>query len=243
MTALAIDIRGKAFGDRSVLRDVVFDAAEGEIVAVMGASGCGKSTLLSLIAGIDRAYEGTIARPVASALGIVFQEPRLLPWLTARANVELVVERRRNAPALAMRWLRRVGLGDAADVHPRTLSLGMARRVAMARALAVDPTVLLLDEPFSSLDEVTADQLRALLFAEARARRITTIVATHDIRDVVAIADRLIALQGSPATVTANVPITMSDAARRDRAALSLWTDRLRRRLALAQPAAARREA
>lgn len=164
------------YGARPVLRDVTLHAAPGEVVAVVGRSGCGKSTLLSLAAGLLNPTRGAVTRP-AGRVGFVFQDARLLPWLTLRENLRLV------APTLsgaqADDWLARVGLRGRGTDRPGQLSLGMAQRAAVARALAVQPELLLLDEPAGALDELTAADLRAELADLLRARPVTTLLVTH----------------------------------------------------------------
>jgi ABC-type nitrate/sulfonate/bicarbonate transport system ATPase subunit len=137
------------------LRELSLAVDAGEFAVVLGPSGCGKTTLLRLVAGLDRDYDGDI-RLADSRIGVVFQEPRLLPWMTAGDNVRFVLGRpRREADESAPEWLARVGLGAFVSAYPHQLSTGMQQRVALARAFAVRPRLLLLDEPFSALDEVT----------------------------------------------------------------------------------------
>ena len=193
------------YGARPVLRDVTLHAAPGEIVAVVGRSGCGKSTLLSLAAGLLNPTRGAVTRP-AGRVGFVFQDARLLPWLTLRENLRLV------APTLsgaqADDWLARVGLRGRGTDRPGQLSLGMAQRAAVARALAVQPELLLLDEPAGALDELTAADLRAELADLLRARPVTTLLVTHHPLEAALLADRIVVLGGRPATVqgTLRVP-------------------------------------
>jgi NitT/TauT family transport system ATP-binding protein len=193
--ALRVDVARKAFGAREVLAGVRFALAPGEFVALTGPSGCGKSTLLRLIAGLDRDYAGRIEAPARIAMA--FQEPRLLPWRSARENLLLAGAEAATADAM----LADLGLAEAADVPADRLSLGMARRVALARALAVAPDLLLLDEPFASLDEAGAARARALLLRVWRARGCGVLLVTHDPLEAEALADRTILLGGSPARI------------------------------------------
>jgi NitT/TauT family transport system ATP-binding protein len=209
---------------RLALRQVALTMAEGELVAIMGPSGCGKTTLLKIVAGLDTAYSGhlSLARRRDGApcsIGFVFQEPRLLPWRTTAENIALV-ERPGADPASVDRLLDTMGLAAARDLFPRQLSLGMSRRVAIARALAVIPDLLLMDEPFVSLDPATAEALEALLLRLRRERPVATILVTHDLREALRLADRVILLSAAPGTVLAEVPINLSPAARADPAAL-----------------------
>lgn len=190
---------------RAVLRDVHFRAGPGEVLALLGRSGAGKTTLLRIALGLDAAFDGRVTRP-AGRIGVVFQEPRLLPWLTVVENLRLVVTDgvpEPDIPAL----LASLGLADAAALRPGELSLGMARRVSVARALAVDPAVLVLDEPFVSLDRQAASALGGLLMARARGRRTLVLVAMHDAEHALAIADRILVLHGRPAALAADIAV------------------------------------
>ncbi len=164
-------IRAKAFtspaGPRHlVLRDIRLTIPTGQIVALLGRSGCGKSTLLRIALGLDTAFEGHVHRQPGH-LGVVFQDPRLLPWLTVADNLRLVVPDR--IPASRIEYLLELaGVAGVAHHLPAQLSLGMARRVALARALAVDPNLLVLDEPFASLDRQLAGELAAKIGDIAR---------------------------------------------------------------------------
>jgi NitT/TauT family transport system ATP-binding protein len=192
-------------GGRDVLGPVSIAAPNGEIAALIGPSGCGKTTLLRIIAGLDNDFEGRVQLPAQAKLGVVFQEPRLLPWRTVEANVRLAAPHAGEANLSAL--FATLGLAEHRRHFPGELSLGLARRVALARALAVEPDLLLLDEPFVSLDDEMAARLRAEL-AELVARRpITTLLVSHDIAEVIDLADRVFLLSGSPARVVAEVPI------------------------------------
>lgn len=183
-----------------VFRDFALDVPAGEICAISGPSGIGKSTLLAIVAGLDRDFKGRVSGEVAP-LGMAFQTPRLLPWLTARRNVELVMQGRNTD---AGRWLEAVGLAGHEDVYPERLSVGMARRVAIARALAVEPALLLLDEPFASLDPAAAAVNVTLLKSTFAKRAMTVLLVTHDVEQVARLATRVVCLAGSPAQVVSD---------------------------------------
>lgn len=205
---LDLRIREKAFSGgapRTVLRDVSFTAGPGEVVALLGRSGAGKSTLLRIILGLDRAFDGSVRLP-QGRVGVVFQEPRLLPWLTVEENLRLVVTEGAPEPDLA-RLLETVDLPGSARSRPMELSLGMARRVAVARAFAVDPAMLVLDEPFVSLDRRLAGTLGTLLMARAHDHGTLVLVAMHDIEHALSIADRILVLHGQPASLTADLQV------------------------------------
>lgn len=198
---LQIAIAAKAFAGRAVLGEIGFAVAPGEIVALFGASGMGKSTTLRIALGLDQDFVGSVRRG-PGRVGMVFQEPRLLPWLTLGENLRLVAPEADPAALLGS-----VGLPDAAGLLPRALSLGMARRAALARALAVGATLLVLDEPFASLDPALAASLAARIAAEAQTRRAAVLIATHGLDQALTIADRVLVLHGTPARLAADLAV------------------------------------
>jgi len=218
------------------LSGISFRLAWGEFVAVSGPSGCGKTTLLHILAGLDRDFAGKVEiTPHADGspprIGYVFQNPRLLPWRTVHENVSLVLRPDQN-PEIADRLIEAVGLGAARDAYPSRLSGGMARRAALARAFAVEPDLLLMDEPFVSLDPDSADNLRALLLKlwEERwgERRATILFVTHDLREALFLADRLLLLSAAPARLLAALPLELP----RDRRGDGAEIERLRSEVA-----------
>jgi ABC-type nitrate/sulfonate/bicarbonate transport system ATPase subunit len=241
---LRLEIRSKRFGAVEALRGFALTAARGEVVALVGPSGCGKTTALSIIAGLDRDFDGTLSvapdpdgRPPRIGpprigpprIGMVFQEPRLLPWRTVRQNLALALPRALRRDPRIDATLALLDLSALADRFPGHLSLGMARRAALARALVVDPDLLLLDEPLVSLDEVTAQRLRALLARVLDGRPRTALLVTHNLREALALADRLLILAPSPGRVVAEIPIATPRAARDDAMVEALRADLLAR--------------
>lgn len=231
---LRLEIRSKRFGAVEALRGFALTAARGEVVALVGPSGCGKTTALGVVAGLDRDFNGTLSvapgpdgRP--PRIGMVFQEPRLLPWRTVRQNLALVLPRALRRDPRIDAALALLDLSALADRFPGHLSLGMARRAALARALVVDPDLLLLDEPLVSLDEVTAQRLRALLARVLDGRPRTALLVTHNLREALALADRLLILAPSPGRVVAEIPIATPRAARDDAMVEALRADLLAR--------------
>ncbi|WP_413044129.1 ABC transporter ATP-binding protein [Pseudomonas sp. YJ42] len=181
-----------------VLGAIDLQVSAGDRICLLGPSGIGKTTLLNAIAGLDPRLVPTLRAGKPPRVGYLFQEHRLLPWRTVRQNLALVGA----SAADIERLLSEVGLGDAADRLPDQLSLGMARRAALARSLAIRPDLLLLDEPFASLDPDRATELRALIVRLLDAQpQMAMICVTHDARDADQLANRLWYLAGHPATL------------------------------------------
>ena len=180
--SLQVAITRKSFGTETVLRDLAFTVARGDVLAVLGPSGVGKSTLLRIIAGLDRSFQGQVRRD--GRLAMVFQEPTLLPWRSALDNLRLTTRASRPAAEAA---LSRVGLGGKGALYPGQLSLGQQRRLSLARAYAAKPDILLLDEPFVSLDEALVTDMLALTESVIAEQRPATVFVTHSRAE----ADRL----------------------------------------------------
>jgi len=210
------------------IRDFVLDVEPESMTVLMGPSGCGKTTLLRIVAGLDERYAGEVGIPAGTRIGLMFQEPRLLPWRTVRQNIELVA-----APGFAPQDLERlahaVGIADMMPRYPQELSLGLARRVALARAFATKPDLLLLDEPFVSLDERTADRLRKLLLEVWSARPTTAVLVTHNAREAIMLADQLVLLAPRPTNVVAIETIAVPQADRSAEVVNGIYADLLRR--------------
>jgi ABC-type nitrate/sulfonate/bicarbonate transport system ATPase subunit len=231
--ALTVAIREKWFpavGDapaKQALGDVAFSVAPGDVLAVIGPSGCGKTTLLNLIAGLDGAFRGRIELAPDRRLAYVFQEPRLLPWRTVEDNVRLVLEGGAEDDAQVRAVLAQVGLTSASSLFASRLSLGMARRAALARAFVIEPGLLLLDEPFVSLDEQTVAKLRLLLLDLLALHGTTAILVTHNLREAAMLARRLILLSASPGRLIGEVEVPLSEAERHDERAIEAFRARL----------------
>jgi ABC-type nitrate/sulfonate/bicarbonate transport system ATPase subunit len=174
----------------------------GSFGALIGPSGCGKTTILRIAAGLDADFSGELRAPGSGPLGMVFQQPRLLPWRTVEQNIRLALPARDAATDLT-ELVEILGLGSHLTRFPAELSLGLARRAAIARAFAIRPDFLLLDEPFVSLDEATASRLRNELMELTTRTRATTLFVTHDLTEAIQLADRLFFLSDRPARIIA----------------------------------------
>ena len=204
-------------GEIVALRDVALRVAAGEFCALIGPSGCGKTTLLHILAGLLRPGAGAVSLPPAPPghlpAAVVFQGISTFPWMTVRANVEYGLrmlgvprrERRERAEA----ELRRVGLSAFRDAYPRQLSEGMRQRVSIARAFATDPAVLLMDEPFASLDEQTRLALQDQLLALWQERRATVLFVTHSLDEAARLADRVLVMSARPGHIKADIPVPL----------------------------------
>ncbi|MGH7917796.1 MAG: ABC transporter ATP-binding protein [Candidatus Binataceae bacterium] len=207
-------------GKLRVLENITFSVEEGEFIAMVGPSGCGKSTLLRIINGIvppsagQVLYNGRQVDGINLECALVFQSFALMPWLTVKANVEMGLEAQGMAPVerekRASMYIDKVGLDGFEEAYPRELSGGMKQRVGLARALAVEPRVLLMDEPFSALDALTAITLREELLDIWQARDMpvhTIMMVTHIIEEAVELADRILVLAPSPGRIVADLKV------------------------------------
>ncbi|MDJ0320577.1 ABC transporter ATP-binding protein [Pseudarthrobacter sp. PS3-L1] len=237
--ALPVSFRSlrRSFGSgpstHTVLRDVTFDVAAGEVLAILGPSGCGKSTLLRATAGLDAPSAGSVVIRDTPVEGIdprcafAFQEPRLLPWHTLQANIAIGLPKGSSAKegkAKVARLLDLVGLSPFAKHRPREVSGGMAQRASLARALARNPGVLLLDEPFGALDALTRIKMQDLLLDVHRAEPTTVLLVTHDVDEALQLADRIIVLgsDGGDSGATIVRTIEVPGSRPRDRASAEL---------------------
>jgi ABC-type nitrate/sulfonate/bicarbonate transport system ATPase subunit len=190
--------------DRILLRELHLTAAAGEIIALLGPSGAGKTTTLRIALGLDRQFEGRVRAP-DGRVGAVFQEPTLLPWLSVADNLRLAMPGASDARIAELLTL--CELGEIAGYLPSELSLGMARRVALARALSVDPALLVLDEPFVSLDPRLGAALARRIATYTRRSGCIVLLASHDLEHALAVADRICVLAGHPTTLAADIAV------------------------------------
>lgn len=215
MVELRVQIKDKSFSNQiTVLKDIEFTVNSGEFVAIIGPSGCGKTTLLNIISGLEPCTSNSVlingnssgAESVCN-IGYIFQQPRLMPWLTVRQNLTLVANDA--CSEKIERLLKDVGLGGKGGYYPRQLSGGMQRRVSIARAFLIKPDLLLLDEPFNSLDAPTAARLRLLLIEFRRQQNSSAVYVTHDLSEAIYLADRIIFLGAPPSTIVHQVTVDL----------------------------------
>ena len=239
---IVVDGVGKTFtsgsGRVEALRGVNFSVQEGEFVCIIGSSGAGKTTLFRIIAGLEEATDGTVwldREPIegpGTDRGMVFQEYGLFPWRTVLGNVAFGLEQRdMSKPARLERaeeMIDLVGLGEFVDSYPKELSGGMKQRVGIARALAVDPEILLMDEPFGSVDAQTKQRLHGELLDVWRETGKTVMFVTHDVDEAVTLADRVVVLTGSPGSVHEVVDVDLDRPRARTDEAFAEYEERLR---------------
>jgi NitT/TauT family transport system ATP-binding protein len=218
-TVIRLEHVAKSFGDLDALAPTDLDVESGEVVTLLGPSGCGKTTLLRMIAGLEPPTSGSItvgattpARArAAKVIGLVPQTPALLPWRTVEANARLLLDVNRGAnPTPApdhIDLLRTVGLGEFLDARPHELSGGMQQRVALVRAFALGSSILLMDEPFAALDEITRADMRHLLGRLCEQTGASVLFVTHSIAESVFLSDRVVVLSSRPGRVVGTVPI------------------------------------
>jgi NitT/TauT family transport system ATP-binding protein len=203
----------------TALKDISFHVKEGEFLCIVGPSGCGKSTLLRMIAGLDRPssgeirFKGDLLTAPHSKISMVFQTFALLPWRTVVQNVEFGLELqgrpKQERGEVSMRLLEMVGLKGSENLYPKQLSGGMKQRVGIARALAIDPEVVLMDEAFSAIDEFTAEALRAEVSDIHRETGKTFLLVTHNLPEAIELADRILVLSARPAKVKSIVGVDL----------------------------------
>jgi NitT/TauT family transport system ATP-binding protein len=210
-------IYGRGSAASEAVNSATFSVQPGEFISLLGPSGCGKSTLLMMIAGLEAVTEGRICASgeildgPRAEIGIVFQDPTLLPWKTAWENIMFPIEMMGRSHAAhadrANELLRLVGLADAANKRPSQLSGGMRQRVSICRALIADPSILLMDEPFSALDAITRDDMNVVLLELWERYRKTVLFVTHSIREAVLLSDRILVMGRSPSRILAEVAV------------------------------------
>ncbi len=221
MSTIALRGLAKSFDDLETITALDLDVEAGSFVSIIGPSGCGKSTLVRVIAGLEPATSGDVTvdgLPPHQArtnkrVAMVPQQPGLLPWRTVQANARLLLDINRAAnppaPTDPLDLLRVVGLGDFLGAYPHELSGGMQQRVALVRALALGAPLLVMDEPFAALDEITRAEMRGLLNRLVEGRGVTVLFVTHSIAEAVALSDRVLVSSARPARIVADVAVDL----------------------------------
>ncbi len=244
MSILRLEKIGKTFphanGAIRTIEDITFEAGEREFIAIVGPSGCGKSTLLRIVGGLTEPtsgrvfYQGKALEGVNLECAFVFQSFALFPWLTVVENVELGLEARGLPPAERRRranvYIDKVGLDGNEEAYPKELSGGMKQRVGLARALAVEPKILLMDEPFSSLDALTSITLRQevlTIWQDEEIQVRTILMVTHMIEEAVELADRVLVLSSRPGRLVEDVVIELPRPRDKRDAAFTAYVDRI----------------
>ena len=219
MENITINIKKKEFFNpekkikpHTAIKDFFLKITKGQFCSIIGPSGCGKTTLLNLVAGLDNAYTGNISFGKNIAVynlkkAYMFQTPRLLPWLNVRQNVEVVLNKDQKKNEVSKEFLTIMGLEKFLDYYPNKLSGGMQRRVALARSFATQPQLLILDEPFTSLDEPVANLLREMLLKLWIKQPTTIIFVTHDINEAIYLSDKIVFLSKPPSKVLKEINI------------------------------------
>ena len=223
MNFLNINIKKKIFflkinnkkKDNLIFKNLTLKIPKGEFTCIFGPSGCGKTTLLNIISGLDNEYNGKVdfnnesLKSKKNKIGYMFQSPRLFPWLTAIENIRFPIKKRNDSLKNARLLLKMVGLEKFENSFPHKLSGGMQRRISLARAFSTNPNLLLLDEPFISLDKNIADQLRSLLINLWKKNKPTIVFVTHDLDEAISLSDRIIFISKLPSKIQLDYKINL----------------------------------
>ena len=216
MKEINIEIKNKSFPlkikntkrKNLIFKNIILKIKKGEFISIFGPSGCGKTTLLNMISGLDKNFEGSIE--AEKNVSYMFQSPRLFPWLTAIDNIKFPIRKNSNSDKIANGLIKKVGLEKFKNQYPDKLSGGMQRRIALARAFASNPSVLLLDEPFISLDKKIANLLRKLLINLWKKNKPTVIFVSHDLDEAIELADRIFFLSSLPSKILLEYKINLT---------------------------------
>ena len=220
MNELNIEIKKKVFPLKTqnkqsinlIFKNLNFTIKRGQFVSFFGPSGCGKTTLLNIISGLDKNFDGWVKKynQASSHTSYMFQNPRLFPWLTAIENIKYPIKKKKNSEKIANNLLKKIGLEKYKNQYPNRLSGGMQRRISMARAFAPNPNILLLDEPFISIDKKISNSLRKLLIQLWRRNKPIIIFVTHDLDEAIELADRIIFLSNLPSKILLDYKVNLS---------------------------------
>ena len=220
MNQINIEIKKKIFplktqnkqSQNLIFKNLNFTIKKGQFVSFFGPSGCGKTTLLNIISGLDKDFDGSVQTykdATNSNISYMFQAPRLFPWLTAIENIKYPIKKRKNCEKIAFELIKKIGLEKYKNQYPNKLSGGMQRRVALARAFAPNPDILLLDEPFISIDKKVSNLLRKLLVKLWKKYKPIIVFVTHDLDEAIELADRICFLSNLPSKILLDYEINL----------------------------------
>ena len=220
MNQINIEIKKKIFplktqnkqSQNLIFKNLNFTIKKGQFVSFFGPSGCGKTTLLNIISGLDKDFDGSVQTyndPTNSNISYMFQAPRLFPWLTAIENIKYPINKRKNCEKIAFELIKKIGLEKYKNQYPNKLSGGMQRRIALARAFAPNPDILLLDEPFISIDKKVSNLLRKLLVKLWKKYKPIIVFVTHDLDEAIELADRICFLSNLPSKILLDYEINL----------------------------------
>ena len=221
MNQINIEIKKKIFplktqnkqSQNLIFKNLNFTIKKGQFISFFGPSGCGKTTLLNIISGLDKDFDGSVQTyndATNSNISYMFQAPRLFPWLTAIENIKYPIKKRKNCEKIAFEFIKKVGLEKYKNQYPNRLSGGMQRRIALARAFAPNPNILLLDEPFISIDKKIANSLRILLIKLWKKNKPIIIFVTHDVDEAIELADRICFLSNLPSKILLDYEVNLN---------------------------------
>ena len=220
MNQINIEIKKKIFplktqnkqSQNLIFKNLNFTIKKGQFVSFFGPSGCGKTTLLNIISGLDKDFDGSVQTyndATNSNISYMFQAPRLFPWLTAIENIKYPIKKRKNCEKIAFELIKKIGLEKYKNQYPNKLSGGMQRRVALARAFAPNPDILLLDEPFISIDKKVSNLLRKLLVTLWKKYKPIIVFVTHDLDEAIELADRICFLSNLPSKILLDYEVNL----------------------------------
>ena len=223
MNQINIEIKKKTFplkvqnkqSKNVIFKNLNFIIKKSQFVSIFGPSGCGKTTLLNIISGLDKDFDGSVQTVNSSTnpnknISYMFQAPRLFPWLTAIENVKFPIKKKKNCEKIAFEFIKKIGLERYKNQYPNRLSGGMQRRIALARAFAPNPNILLLDEPFISIDKKIANSLRKLLIKLWKKNKPIIIFVTHDLDEAIELADRICFLSNLPSKILLDYEVNLN---------------------------------
>tara|TARA_Y100000590_G_scaffold375473_1_gene440400 strand:+ start:939 stop:1682 length:744 start_codon:yes stop_codon:yes gene_type:complete len=228
MSNLNIQINKKSFllktekskNENLIFKNLKINITNGQFVSIFGPSGCGKTTLLNMVAGLDKSFNGFVdintKTNAKSNIGYMFQSPRLFSWLNSIENIRFPIKNKPNSLKIANELIKKIGLEKYKNEYPNRLSGGMQRRLALARAFSTEPNILLLDEPFISIDKNTSNSLRELLIKLWKKNKPTIIFVTHDLDEALELSDRIIFLSNLPSKVLLDYKINLKRPRNRD---------------------------